>query len=161
MDKAKTIESIASRKDRTCTQTFKDFESLNGVLKEQNYSQKHCDLSEYQNFLYKRAMYGTKAYPEQEVKEMFWQKRNRIKKVHKRTQKILNLFKQEKLIEQTNAIFGMFSHSDTVNDLLESGSDSDAEFFCNLSFKDLNITKTDIVERLTVEGILPKNFQTL
>jgi len=37
----------------------------------------------------------------------------------------------------------------------------DKDFICTLSFKDLGITKSDVINRLIVEKILPKNFHEL
>ena len=37
----------------------------------------------------------------------------------------------------------------------------DPNFMCTLSFKDLNITKTDIIQRLISTNFLPNNFATL
>ena len=51
--------------------------------------------TEHQNFLYNRALYGLSIYTPEEVVIMAPEKRKRIIQIHKKTQKILNLWKQE------------------------------------------------------------------
>jgi len=116
-----------------------------------------------QNFLYKRAMFGLSVYSPEEVEKMNFDKKKRIIKVHKRCQGILNIWKQRLCNEYTNRIFETFfpntemgkffyvTHCDTV----------DPSFMNTLNFKDMGISKQVIVEKLIIEGILPKNFHSL
>ncbi len=162
MNKSHVIKSLENRENRHTTEkVFNTFEGMAEALKEQRYSQKETHLSEYQNFIYKRAMYGLKMYSDEEIKAMHWQKRKRIKKVHTRTQTILNLWKQSRIVEITNSIFGLFHKSVLAHDLIELYSNTDSEFICNLTFKDLGITKTDIIDKMLSEGLLPYNFYEL
>lgn len=117
--------------------------------------------SQEQNFLYKRAMFGLSVYNKKEVKQMHWQKKKRIKKVQKRTQKELNLWKQEVVNKLTNKLLSsMFPKSPLVKSLIEN-SFTDTEFNNILSFADLGIDKPDIIKKLIDEGLLPKNFNSL
>ena len=52
--------------------------------------------SQYQNFLYKRALYGLKSLPTEEVEKMSKPKKIRISRVHRRAQRVLNEAKQSK-----------------------------------------------------------------
>ena len=106
-------------------------------------------------------MFGLKMYTQDEIKAMHWQKRNRIKKVHKRTQSVLNLWKQELMIEKTNKLFQIFFPDSTITQALLSASDVDPEFRNKLDFKTLGITKKDVVNKLQEENLLPHNFAEL
>lgn len=154
----KCIKSVEDRQQRICTmgiQIQNDAEKLNYSLELEK-----DKYSEYQNFLYKRAMFGLKMYTPEEIKSMHWQKRMRIEKVHQRTQEKLNLWKQKVLIAFSNKIFRMFKHSPfalAITDIAEV----DNEFFCKVSFKDLGISKEDIITNMISEGILPHNFRSI
>lgn len=161
MNKSQAIKSLETREDRHTSTVFDSFAGMGEALREQRYSQKEAHLSEYQNFIFKRAMYGLKMYSDEEIKAMHWQKRKRIKKVHARTQSILNEWKQSLIVNLTNVIFGLFHKSVFAQDLIELYSATDNEFTCNISFKDLGLTKTDVIEKMLAEGLLPYNFKEL
>ena len=163
MKTSQKIKQIENRLGRTHYEgKYNDFQSFGNSYKGTTYSTFEKDpYTEAQNFLYKRALFGLKMYKPEEIKAMHWQKRKRIKKVQRRTQDILNLWKQELMIEKTNMIFSiLFPESIITEDLLEQ-SDVDPKFRNNLDFKSLGITKEDIVDKLYKESLLPNNFQTL
>ena len=116
-----------------------------------------------QNFLYKRALIGVGVYSKEEINEMSNEKLKRINKIHRKTQTILNLWKQEILTSKTNTmiknVFGNAKYGLLIEILDNTFIDKD--FICTLSFKDLGITKAQIINRLIVEKILPKNFHEL
>lgn len=121
----------------------------------------HDTLNNTQNFLYHRALFGLSVYSQAEIKEMHWEKRERIKKVHKRTQRILNIWKQEIVNRLSNALFlTIFPDNDLTRDLVKR-VDIDPDFKCPLSFQALNIKKREVVDKLLKEGILPNNFHEL
>ena len=161
--KTDQINEVQNRESRTTyTGVYKDFQTFGESLTREPYQQREVkSYSEYQNSLYQRALFGLKLYTQTEIKEMHWQKRKRIQKVHKRTQKELNLWKQEKLISLTNKIFGLFSNSSTASEIINVYSEPDPNFVCRASFKDLDICKEQIVDRLLNKGILPHNFHTI
>ena len=164
MKTSQKIALVENREDRThYTGKFKDFQAFGNSFKGRKYSLEYekDPYSEYQNFLYKRAMFGLKMYTQDEIKAMHWQKRNRIKKVHKRTQSVLNLWKQELMIEKTNKLFQIFFPDSTITQALLSASDVDPEFRNKLDFKTLGITKKDVVNKLQEENLLPHNFAEL
>jgi hypothetical protein len=116
-----------------------------------------------QNFLYKRALIGVGVYDKQQIDEMSNEKLKRINKIHRKTQVILNLWKQEMLISKSNKMITLL-FGDVKYGLLKEIKDNkaiDKDFICTLSFKDLGITKSDVINRLIVEKILPKNFHEL
>lgn len=118
-------------------------------------------LNSYQNFLYHRALFGLSVYSQEEIKSMRKVKRQRIIKVHKRTQRLLNIWKQEEMIKRTNMLFAsLFPKSPITKQLLKE-THTDPELKCKLSFRDLEITKAKIIERLLAERILPNDFYSL
>ena len=96
-------------------QLKKHYQKIELTDKPRNYSYKHGKniktyslqfekdpYSQQQNLLYKRAMFGLNIYSKEEIQQMHWQKRKRIKKVQIRAQKELNLWKQELVNNLTN-----------------------------------------------------------
>lgn len=119
-------------------------------------------LNEYQNFLYKRAMMGLKIYSPEELSSMHEEKKKRIKKVFNRTQRVLNIYKQEVVNRLTNNIFiTLFPNSPITKALTEDLCYTDPEFVNTLDLRTLGLTKRNIVDRLIESKILPKNFYEL
>jgi hypothetical protein len=117
--------------------------------------------STYQNYLYKRALYGLDALEQKELATMCSKKKQRIINVYNRAQNVLNLFKQKLTIEYTNKLFeSLFPKINLTKAFLEC-DEVDEKFKNTLTFKDLNITKDDIISIFILEGILPKNFLSL
>lgn len=118
------------------------------------------EFNSYQNFLYKRAMFGLSMYTPEELAIMHWDKKKRIERVNKHAKNVLNLWKQEMTIILTNHLFKeRFNRSPFLGDLLERFGDSTDIYFLNtLSFKQLKISKKEIVQKLISEGVLPKEF---
>ena len=116
-----------------------------------------------QNFLYKRSLIGVGVYDSAEIADMSNEKLKRINKIYRKTQTILNLWKQEILISNTNQminnLFGQCKYG-LLKEIINTTS-IEKEFICTLSFKDLGINKHDVINRLIVEKILPKNFHEL
>ncbi len=80
-----------------------------GVTKKKRYMHYERDpYNEYQNFLYKRALYGMTVYTEEDQKAMHWEKKRRIQAVHEKTQSILNLWKQQIVDKLSSHIFRIF-----------------------------------------------------
>ena len=138
MKKSQKISEIKNREDRTNYKgKYSSFQEFGSSYKGKRYSQYEQDpYTEQQNFIYKRAMFGLKMYDLDELKSMHWQKKKRIKKVHKKTQDELNMWKQEKLIAITNNIIGLFS-TKLADDIVTNYSSPDPKFISTLSFKDL------------------------
>ncbi len=117
--------------------------------------------SQYQNYLYKRALYGLNALSEQELATMCSKKKQRIVNVYKRAQVVINKLKQEFTIRYTNFIFKTLFPNSPLTDSLLACTEFDDKFKNTLTFKDLDITKEDIITIFIAEGILPKNFLSL
>ena len=117
--------------------------------------------SQYQNYLYKRVLYGLEALPAEEVLLMCGKKKQRIINVYKRAQAVINRYKHEISIKKTNTLFTtLFPKSSLTQALLEL-NDTDDNFKNTLTFKDLGITKDHLVQLFINEGVLPKNFLSL
>lgn len=114
-----------------------------------------------QNFLYKRAMFGLSVYTPEELSKMAEPKKRRIKKVHRKCQLVLNLWKQEISIGWTNEMFRHYFGEHPALKIFFDNTETDPKFVNKLNFKDLNITKDMIVERLYKAGILPPNFYSI
>lgn len=117
--------------------------------------------SSYQNYLYKRALYGLDALTQQELATMCSKKKQRIINVYKRAQVILNKFKQQVTIQYTNFIFKTLFPKSPITDVLLADTEIDEKFKNTLTFKELGISKDQIITIFIAEGILPKNFLSL
>ncbi len=117
--------------------------------------------SAYQNYLYKRALYGLEALDQKELATMCSKKKQRILNVYKRAQSVLNVAKQKATIHYTNLLFKTLFPKSPLTQLLLGATETDEKFKNTLTFKDLNISKDDIISIFIAEGILPKNFLSL
>jgi hypothetical protein len=88
-------------------------------------------------------------------------KKQRIVNVYKRAQDVLNIAKQKATIYYTNLLFQtLFPESPMTQAVLEC-NETDVKFKNSLTFKDLNLSKTQIISIFIAEGILPRNFLSL
>jgi hypothetical protein len=117
--------------------------------------------SQYQNYLYKRALYGLNALTKEELDTMCSKKKQRILNVYKRAQKVLNVFKQQVTNQYSNYIFQTLFPKSPWTEAMVAYSEVDEKYTNTLTFKDLNITKDDIITIFIAEGVLPKNFLSL
>lgn len=116
--------------------------------------------NDYQNFLYSRALSGIRIYTQEQLAVMGPDKKRRIVKVHRRAQKVLNLWKQKIVNDLCNHLFRtLFSDSCEKQGLINH--ETDEGYINTIPFKHLKITKTQIIERFIIEGILPHNFNEL
>jgi hypothetical protein len=120
-------------------------------------------FNSYQNFLYKRALFGLAVYTQEELVKMHSDKKKRIEKVHTRAQEILNLWKQELTGQWTVKLLNtLFWHSDLVKEFTEKfGEDTDPQYISKVDFKSLGVSKVDVINKLISEKILPNNFYQL
>ena len=119
------------------------------------------EYSQYQNYLYKRALYGLDALSQEELAATCSKKKQRIINVYKRAQSVLNIEKQKATINYTNVFFKTLFPKSKLTEALIENSEVDEKFKNTLTFKDLNISKKQIVTIFMTEGILPKNFLSL
>jgi hypothetical protein len=160
-----TQEKITQFENRTekthDTRIFKDLQTFGKSFKD-TYNKpiyEQDPYNEYQNFLYKRALFGLKMYNQEELNNMHPEKKERINKVHTRAQYVLNLWKQEKIIESTNKILSLFKKTSLAGVIIDLYSKPDPKFTSKINFKDLGISKEMIINKLLEEKILPKEFE--
>jgi hypothetical protein len=106
-------------------------------------------------------LYGLDALSQEELATMCSKKRQRIVNVYKKAQIVLNKFKQRLTIAYSNNFFETFFPKSPITQFLLSESEVDEKFKNTLTFKDLNITKDQIISIFIAEGVLPKNFLSL
>jgi ribosomal protein L9 len=161
----KNLENLKTRNDRyNYSGKLSKYQQEGSKLKGKRYFVYEVDeFNNYQNFLYRRALFGLKVYKPEEIKTMFKDKKERIEKVHKRAQNELNLWKQTLTNNMFNALFAKyFSKSPMGKELLTTyGSITDPKYINKINFKDLGVKKKDVVNKLIELGVLPKNFYEL
>lgn len=119
--------------------------------------QKANNNTKYQNLLYERAMFGLGVYSKEEIQAMPPEKRKRILKVHKRTKRIINTWKQEMITTLSNHVFAtLFPNMALAKSFLKDPG-VDPDIHCDMDLADLGITKKDIILKLLEEKILPRD----
>lgn len=155
---------MASYQKVVYTGRLSEYQNYGSNYQKKRYSEYERDeFNSYQNFLYKRALFGLSVYAEEELSTMHWDKKKRIQKVHQRAQNVLNLWKQE-LANQwvATGLTEVFHHSQLVKDLVKIFADhTDPDYISTLDFKGMDISKKDIVNKLIEEKVLPNNFYQL
>ena len=149
------------------TEVYKNFQELiySGKLDNKQFAEtsivNYDVLSPMQNELYKRVMFGLSIYEPAKLYEMNSAKKNKIVRKHKEAQEVINTWKQELTNQWTNNFLKkMFPKSKLVEDMCNDNSTSNS-FMNTLTFKELNITKENIINKLIEKNILPYNFATL
>lgn len=118
-------------------------------------------LSPVQEDLYKRLLRGLEYYSPEQLYAMNSSKKTKIAAKHKRAQHVLNIWKQEKTNAITNKLLAdIFPKSQLVKDFI-GNSFTSKNFVNTLSFKELNINKSDVINKLISVNLLPNNFATL
>lgn len=134
----------------------------NYILAPSKYQEFEKDkYSPYQNYLYKRALYGLDSLSVEELKSMCSKKKSRIINVYNRGQLVVNKYKHQVTKQLTDKLLGsLFPKSLLISEIIKF-DDIDNNYKNTLTFKDLSIEKDMIVELFITEGILPKNFLSL
>jgi hypothetical protein len=154
-----TMEKLKSRKER--------FEYVGSLAEYQTLAQDRVmeyeidSYNSYQNYLFKRALYGLKGVSQEELAAMCDKKKQRINRVYFKGQQVINLYKQRVTNFYSNLVFKQFFPDSPITEFLSNMTETDPNFKNTLTFKDLNISKDDIIKVFIKEGILPKNFMDL
>jgi hypothetical protein len=117
--------------------------------------------NQYQNYLYKRALYGLSALTQDELATMCSKKKQRVINVYKKAQVVINKLKQQATISYTNFIFETLFPKSPITQALLAETETDDALINKLNFKDLGIEKSQIITIFIAEGVLPKNFLSL
>lgn len=115
----------------------------------------------YQNYLYKRALYGLNVLTEHELASMCTKKKQRINKVYVKGQNVINIYKQKLTNAYSNLLLKTLFPNSPITEFFIGNATTDINFKNTLTFKDLNISKEDIINLFIEEGVLPKNFKEL
>lgn len=114
-------------------------------------------FSKTQNEMYKKVLCGLNGIDEGTLKSMTQEDKRAIKKRHSKAQYVLNVWKQELSAEiVNNLVKTLFPKSRFFADSF--GTYTDPSYFNTLQFKDLGISKVQIVNKLIKEGLLPEYF---
>tara|TARA_R110002012_G_scaffold236249_1_gene409968 strand:+ start:3433 stop:3906 length:474 start_codon:yes stop_codon:yes gene_type:complete len=119
-----------------------------------NYSK----LNPKQHFLFKRVLHGLKLYKKEEINKMHWDKKRRIIKVWKRSQHVINKWKQRLCHNKANAIFAIFTHSKSAKELIAVPFEYMPDFKNKMSLKDCGIEYEHLIIKFIEEGLLPGNY---
>jgi len=118
----------------------------------------YTTLTPGQYRMFKHVMVGLDMYTPQELYAMNSAKKSKIFKKHKQAQTMLNLWKQELTNAFTTRLLSsLFPKSALIAELNADNSTS-TKYTNTLGFKDLGISKTDIINKLIQEKFLPANF---
>jgi hypothetical protein len=139
--------------------TLENYQLSNQIKNVMQYE--YDSYTPYQNYLYKRALFGLNSLTETEINTICNKKKQRINNVYRKAQIVLNNFKQQVTINYSNFIFKTLFPNSPITDFLITETETDDKFINTLNFKDLNISKDDIICIFMQEGILPKNFLSL
>ena len=122
----------------------------------------YTKLNPQQHFLFKRVLHGLNVYTKEEITKLHWDKKRRITKVWKRSQKEINAWKQTICSKRVNRLFKKTFTGSSVEYIVSIPCDEILEDYHNtLSFKQLNIEYEDVILYFMSKGLLPKNYLTL
>lgn len=139
-----------------------------GILEDFDVISKHLDkpikykkLNPTQHFLFKRVLHGLKMYKKEEVAAMHWDKKRRITKVWKRSQNVINKWKQLLSYKDSNKIFSIFEHSPLAKGFINTPFVYMPDYINKLPFSAFGIGYEHLIIKFISEGLLPKNFFTI
>ena len=116
--------------------TLENYQLSNQIKNVMQYE--YDSYTPYQNYLYKRALFGLNSLTEIEINTICNKKKQRINNVYKRAQVVLNNFKQQVTINYSNFIFKTLFPNSPITDFLITEVETDDKFINTLNFKDLN-----------------------
>jgi len=104
-------------------------------------------------------LHGLNVYTADELEKMHWDKKRRIKRVWRRSQQVINSWKQVICNKRANEVFKLFDHSPLAKHFLsEDVNNTDDKFINKMSLKELDITYEDLIIKFISEGLLPQNY---
>jgi len=120
-------------------------------------------LNKTQTFYYKRAILGLRIYTPEQIGLMTKKKKDRIRKVSKKANLIIQTLRYQKLVEKSNDVLNLFFSRGNVYDQLQSERVifTQPDLRVALDDKLLEVTKDDIVTALLESGVLGPNFLNL
>ncbi len=147
-------------KKLTVSRENKNLDRL-GILKQYTKYEREINykkLNPKQHFLFKRVLHGLKLYNKEEIDKMHWDKKRRIIKVWKRSQNVINKWKQWICYRKANVIFGIFENSKLAKAFIDAPFEYLPDYKNKLTLKQCGIEYEHLVIKFIEEGLLPKNF---
>ena len=131
-----------------------------GILDQFNKHEKidYSKLNPKQHFLFKRVLHGLKLYKREEINKMHWDKKRRIIKVWKRSQEVINKWKQWLCHKKANAIFAIFKCSKDAKALIAVPFEYMPDYKNKMSLNDCGIEYEHLIVKFIEEGLLPGNY---
>jgi len=131
-----------------------------GILDQYNSYEniEYSKLNPKQHFLFKRVLHGLKLYKREEINKMHWDKKRRIIKVWKRSQEVINKWKQWLCHKKANAIFAIFENSKDAKALIAVPFEYMPDYKNKMSLKDCGIEYEHLIIKFIEEGLLPGNY---
>lgn len=118
-------------------------------------------LNPVQKRLYREVMYGLRAYPAQKLLKLPDEKKEEISVRYFITRKKLNKWKQD-MIRDVSVLALVKCWNEPLARLLATkGLETDKEFRVDITFRDLGVTRQEIIAYLIKCRILPRNFYEL
>jgi hypothetical protein len=120
------------------------------------------ELNPHQTDLYHKIVYGFTACTNEELNVMSTSKRMEIKKSYTIAQRIFNRWKQNVINENINSLFSKLFPSSPVTKAMVCTNGYDDTLDCShISFRELGITRKQIIDKLIEFNLLPQNFYNL
>ena len=132
-----------------------------GILdKYKSYEKKieYSKLNPKQHFLFKRALHGLKLYKREEINKMHWDKKRRVIKVWKRSQDVINKWKQWLCHKKANAIFAIFVNSPDAKAIMKVPFEYMPDYKNKMTLKQCGIKYEHVIIKFIEEGLLPGNY---
>ena len=92
---------------------------------------------------------------------MHWDKKRRITKVWKRSQNVINEFKQWVSYKQVQPLLRIFAKSELGRDIYETPFEYLSDYRNKMTLKELGINYEDVILKFISVGLLPKNYLSL
>ena len=118
----------------------------------------YSKLNPQQHFLFKRVLHGLKLYTKEEINSMHWDKKRRIIKVWKRSQDVINRWKQKLCYNDSQKIFAIFAKRGIGKAFYDSPFEYIPDFRNKLTLKEMGIEYEHLIVKFIDEGLLPRNF---
>ena len=118
----------------------------------------YSKLNPQQHYLFKRVLHGLKMYTKDEIDRMHWDKKRRVIKVWKRSQDVINKWKQFIAYQDSKRIFSIFVNSKLGKELYDSSFEYLPDYRNKLTLKECGIQYEHLIVKFIAEGLLPKNY---
>ena len=114
-----------------------------------------------QKDVYLKTVYGFEAFTKEEIAKMSKRQKFNITVIYTKANRILNRWKQEIVNEGLDSLLKHIFPNSPLVSKITSIKGYDDRVICDISFKDLGISRKQIADKLIEFGILPQNFYQL